>query len=263
MERELSDDNDSGRGACHGGDPREPSDEHGNGIRGSDKSRRLWIERPADHNSVAKVKEADSQPGLQIESCARLFSVCRLSSSAHSQSSMVMAGDGKTGARANFPSSCLEPAMRIHFVCTGNVYRSRLAEAYCISRAVPGIRVFSSGIAAGVNGDASISPYAIEVLNRYGLLSSAAKSWQQTTAALVKMSDVLILMESEHRRFCANWIELPRQRVEVWGIEDIGPSTTQKEIAETVEQTFKTIRQRTDALLSNLGLSDANRDFTG
>ena len=151
--------------------------------------------------------------------------------------------------------------MRIHFVCTGNVYRSRLAEAYCISRCVPGIHVSSSGIAAGANGDAPISPYAVDELNKYGLLSHAAKSWQPTTAALVKMSDVLILMESEHHRFCANWIEPARQRVEVWEIEDIIGPCSPKAIAETVERTFKTIRHRTDALLGSLVVSDAKSDL--
>ena len=147
--------------------------------------------------------------------------------------------------------------MRIHFICTGNIYRSRMAEAYCNSRGVPGIQVFSSGTAAGVNGDAPISPHAVDVLNKYGLISFAAKVWQPTTATLVKGSDVLILMESEHHRYCANWIEPARQRVEVWGIEDLGP-ISQKEIPEEVERTFKNIRQRTDALLSSLSLSDAS-----
>ena len=43
--------------------------------------------------------------------------------------------------------------MRIHFVCTGNVYRSRLAEAYCASVCDAAIQVESSGIAAGMNED--------------------------------------------------------------------------------------------------------------
>jgi protein-tyrosine-phosphatase len=113
--------------------------------------------------------------------------------------------------------------MKIHFICTGNVYRSRLAEAYCASRCATGIQAFSSGIGAGLNGDAPISPYAADVLAKRGLDSYAAARWQRTTATLVQASDVLVFMESEHRRFCENWIEPTRQRVEVWEIEDVGP----------------------------------------
>ena len=145
--------------------------------------------------------------------------------------------------------------MKIHFICTGNVYRSRLAEAYCASRCGPKIQVFSSGIGAGLNGDAAISPYAADVLAKYGLDSYAATRWQRTTAALVQASDVLVFMESEHRLFCESWIEPTRQSVEVWEIEDLG-SVDAAEIANEVERTFRVIRQRTEALLTTLGLSD-------
>ena len=118
--------------------------------------------------------------------------------------------------------------MTIHFICTGNIYRSRLAEAYCNSRCVPGIH--------GLNG------YAVA-------------RWQRTSAELVRASDVLVFMESEHRLFCEEWIEGMRQRVEVWGIEDVG-AVDATEIANKVERTFETIRQRIDTLLTVLALSN-------
>jgi protein-tyrosine-phosphatase len=114
---------------------------------------------------------------------------------------------------------------------------------------------FSSGIGAGLNGDALISPNAADVLAKYGLDSYAAARWQRTTAALVQASDVVVFMESEHRRFCENWIEPARQRVEVWEIEDLG-SVGAAEIVNEVERTFGIIRQRTETLLTTLGLSD-------
>jgi protein-tyrosine-phosphatase len=161
------------------------------------------------------------------------------------------------------PCSCdpefvpgLVPAPAIHFVCTGNLYRSRLAEAYCASRCARGVRVLSSGIAAGANGSAPISPYAADVLIRYGLHSFAAESWQRTTEALVTASDVLVFMESEHYRFCENWIQPARQKIEVWEIEDIGPIPAEA-ISSKVERTFALIRRRTDVLLNALGLAPA------
>jgi protein-tyrosine-phosphatase len=146
-------------------------------------------------------------------------------------------------------------ATRIHFICTGNVHRSRLAEAYCTSRCIPRIRVSSSGIRAGSNGDAPISPYAADVLARYGLDLYAVARWQRTTAALVQARDIVVFMESEHRRFCESWIEPTRQKVEVWEIEDVGPVDA-AEIANKVERTFAIIRQRTDSLLTALGLTN-------
>jgi protein-tyrosine-phosphatase len=140
------------------------------------------------------------------------------------------------------------------------MYRSRLAEAYCASRHVPGVQPLSSGILAELNSDSLISPYAAEVLIRYRGLPPSAHKWQQTTQALVKMSDVLVFMESEHRRFCENWIEPNRQRVEVWEIEDVGPMDAEK-IAEKVERTFGMIRRRTDMLLAALGRGSEGDDI--
>jgi protein-tyrosine-phosphatase len=144
-------------------------------------------------------------------------------------------------------------SITIHFVCTGNIYRSRLAEAYCASKRIPGLRVFSSGIAAGRDGNALISPYAAEALAGCNLSGYAAERWQRTTVSLVQESDVVVFMEAEHQRFCDHWIEPGRQRLEVWGIEDIGPMDAGK-IPAKVARTFQLIRERCDALLHDLGL---------
>jgi protein-tyrosine-phosphatase len=143
--------------------------------------------------------------------------------------------------------------MRIHFICTGNIYRSRLAEAYCASICDPGTQVLSSGIGAGLNGDAPISPYAAEILAQFELTSYATAHWQRTTEELVRASDVLVFMETEHLRFCEDWIEPERQHIEVWDVEDVGPIAP-ADIAKKVERTFAVIRRRTDALLTTLGL---------
>jgi protein-tyrosine-phosphatase len=139
----------------------------------------------------------------------------------------------------------------IHFVCTGNVYRSRLAEAYCISLNAAGVRAFSSGIAAGRDSDVSISPYAAEILTKQGLLSYASARWQRTTAELVQSCDVLVFMEDEHHRFCESWIEPARQRVEIWGVKDIDDIEA-AEIPGEVERTFEIIRRHVDALMARL-----------
>lgn len=147
----------------------------------------------------------------------------------------------------------------IHFVCTGNIYRSRLAEAYCASKCIRGLRVLSSGIAAGRDGNALISPYAAEALARCELSGYAAPGWQRTSEALVKASDVLVFMETEHYRFCEGWVEPARQRIDVWEIEDIGPMELAK-IPAKVERTFALIRERTDRLLRDLGFYAPNAD---
>ena len=144
--------------------------------------------------------------------------------------------------------------MTIHFICTGNIYRSRLAEAYCASKGVPGLSVSSSGIGTASNGGVPIASYAARVLSQRGLERFAAPSWQQTTAALVRASDVLVFMEREHYGYCKDWIDPVRQTVEIWDISDVGPVDASR-IMTKVEQTFEMIEQRTDMLLTALRLS--------
>ena len=65
--------------------------------------------------------------------------------------------------------------MTIHFICTGNIYRSRLAEAYCASKGVPGLSVSSSGIGTKLNRGIPIASYAARVLSERGLEHFAAR----------------------------------------------------------------------------------------
>jgi protein-tyrosine-phosphatase len=57
--------------------------------------------------------------------------------------------------------------MTIHFICTGNIYRSRLAETYCASKGVPGLFVSSSGIGTKLNRGIPIASYAARKEYRY------------------------------------------------------------------------------------------------
>lgn len=141
--------------------------------------------------------------------------------------------------------------MTVHFICTGNIYRSRLAEAYCASKCVPGLRVSSSGIGTTLNRGATIAPYAARMLQEHGLEHFAAPTFRQTTPELVGASDVLVFMEREHLRFCQDWIEHPRQAVEVWDVPDVGAVDASRIIA-TVRRTFALITHKTDKLLLTL-----------
>jgi len=142
--------------------------------------------------------------------------------------------------------------MTIHFICTGNIYRSRLAEAYCKSKSVSGLTVMSSGIQTTLNGGVPIARYAADLLHAYGLERFAAPFWQQTTPALVRASDVLVFMEREHYHFCKDWLDSTRQRFAIWNILDVGSAVSAADIMIKVEQTFATIRRQTDSLLTKL-----------
>ena len=142
--------------------------------------------------------------------------------------------------------------MILHFICTGNIYRSRMAEAYCISKGVPGLSVLSSGTQTALNGLVSIAPYAEETLRGHGLECFASACWRQTTAALVRHSDILVFMESEHYHYCIDWVDSSMQTVEIWNIPDIGSGVGPAQIGTVAERTFAVIVHQTDLLLASI-----------
>ena len=71
--------------------------------------------------------------------------------------------------------------MHIHFVCSGNTYRSRLAEAYLRSMdKKPNTKVSSSGIIADKSKpeNGPVNWYTMRLMKRNDLIKYM--SWQQT-----------------------------------------------------------------------------------
>jgi len=154
--------------------------------------------------------------------------------------------------------------MHIHFVCSGNSYRSRLAEAYLKSKlGSKEIKVSSSGIEASLHkfGNGPICWYAMRLMKRNALIEFM--SWQQqTTKELLSGVDLLICMRQEHLDFCQNGMGYTGE-FEVWDVPDLNemdgfmPSTqsgleTDINHIELTEQTFRLIVEKVDKLIEGL-----------
>ncbi len=111
--------------------------------------------------------------------------------------------------------------MIIHFICTGNVYRSRLAETYLRSLKLPAFGTFSSGIGAMRNLSGPISWYAQRIIQNERLVDFASLRWQQTTQELLEKADLTIFMQSVHHQYCKEAFDLRSRQYEVWSIPDL------------------------------------------
>jgi len=143
--------------------------------------------------------------------------------------------------------------MNIHFVCTGNTYRSRIAEAYLKSKQLPNIEVSSSGTGAEKNLSGTITSYTKDILEKEGILSYAKKTWTQTTKAELARQDLIIFMAKAQLDYCTNFLGFLPKKYEVWNVKDVNdvlPESKQNEksISEFAKENYMVIIEKVDEL---------------
>jgi protein-tyrosine-phosphatase len=149
--------------------------------------------------------------------------------------------------------------MIIHFICGGNTYRSRLAEAYLNSKHLSNIKSISSGVRATPNESGPISWYAQRILQNEKLVPFESLGWQQTTKGILKQGDFTVFMQQEPYDYCRKKLGFTQKNYEIWVIKDIyeflSSSTrkrpaTEMEKIEASEETFKIIKRKIDDLIN-------------
>ena len=148
--------------------------------------------------------------------------------------------------------------MLIHFVCSGNAYRSRLAEAYLNSLQIPSIKVMSSGSRANVDHRYTIMPYTVLLLEKYKLAQYASKDKIQLTQARFDAADVTICVNrAVYREAEEDGLTVP-SRTFIWDITDVKDEpealadVAEGQIPPITERTFHQIQTHVDELLAFL-----------
>lgn len=154
----------------------------------------------------------------------------------------------------------------VHFVCSGNAYRSRLAEAYLRSKKLPNITVSSSGIEAKkhYSENGPITWYAMRLLKRHDLIPHAKPMSTQTTSRHLSNADIVIFMTDEQHKFAKEKLKFDKNSFEIWHIDDIDDADffgtkddTDLRHIEHSELTFTEIKKKVDELASKI--KHANR----
>ncbi len=118
------------------------------------------------------------------------------------------------------------PVPRVLFLCTGNYYRSRFAEAvfnHAATEAGSPWRAFSRGLAIHLAPPGPLSPHTIAALGQRGIPVSgtAAEPQAVTEADLQQATLTVALKEAEHRPYLARQFPAWQDRVEYWHFHDI------------------------------------------
>jgi len=113
--------------------------------------------------------------------------------------------------------------VHIHFICRGNVYRSRLAEAYAKSllRDDSDIQISSSGIEAKLALNGNVDVDAVKALEVDNLKHHLAPNWLQTTQELIDSLDVIVFMNDSVYDDASKLFNLPKEKCVTWHIKDV------------------------------------------
>ncbi len=148
--------------------------------------------------------------------------------------------------------------MWVHFICSGNTNRSRLAEAYFNSKRISGITTTSSGIYADNNSNGDICEYSLKILEENHILQYTAKSWTKTSREVLQENDLIIFIQLEHFEFVKNKLDYIPVNYEIWDIPDIPSSgffRTKKVRARQLEadkKIFELIKVKVNELIEKL-----------
>ncbi len=155
--------------------------------------------------------------------------------------------------------------MKIHFVCTGNIYRSRLAEVYLKSKQIPNLSVSSSGTKASAQLKGPITWYAQRILQRNILTSFMSYSWKNTEYQTLKNYDYIIFMSIDNYNICKSKNYPMGNKYEIWDIPDFdnvnlnGKKLNKEaeiELIENSEKTFSKIKNKVDQLIKKIQSSN-------
>lgn len=142
--------------------------------------------------------------------------------------------------------------MKVHFVCLGNVYRSRLAEAYLNSKQIPDLTVISSGTVAAVEQkNRPISWVAQRLLDSHKLVPFQKLLRTQTTKELLDSADFTIFFTQVPYQYCVDTLGFSSKQFEIWDIADTNNNYGNDiEKMKITEDAFAIIRQKVDNFIT-------------
>ena len=144
--------------------------------------------------------------------------------------------------------------MNLHFVCTGNVFRSRLAESYgrYLLKNHPQFHLTSSGVNAINAQDGPIAWYALKIVDDNDLIPYISQMWIQTSHELLANQDKVVFMQPYHLAQAKSHYGYTQDNYLVWDIADITPEMTDDEIIDFSQIQYNLIKQKVEELVNQL-----------
>lgn len=148
----------------------------------------------------------------------------------------------------------------VHFVCRGNIFRSRLAAAYFHTLVDKQFSVTSSGINAAQNDIKTISPQATIAAGTHHLHHGILGKSKQTTDETLANADVIIFMNKDVYEDAVHHYNFDVRKCQVWDVHDVTRAHVlrlqaahdQKTLGSVADERFRRIQQLCDELRTYL-----------
>lgn len=122
--------------------------------------------------------------------------------------------------------------MRVLFICTGNSFRSPVAEALT-RKHHPGLEVES----AGTDATDHIAENAKQLLREENSLQYVKPSPDQVSQRAIDEADRVVVMMPEHREYLLDNFDVDPGSIEVWNIRDpVNPGVEPGEAFQEIEE---------------------------
>jgi 8-oxo-dGTP pyrophosphatase MutT (NUDIX family)/protein-tyrosine-phosphatase len=110
---------------------------------------------------------------------------------------------------------------RVHFICRGNTFRSRLAEGYAKSLKLPHYTITSSGVDVETDKNVALSPFARDIARTHHFTGFMSKTKYHTTQKLLKNQDVLVFFGKDVFEAANTAHKLDARQAVIWEIGDL------------------------------------------
>lgn len=148
---------------------------------------------------------------------------------------------------------------RVHFICRGNSFRSRLAEAYLLSKQLQNTAVLSSGTVAKeyahING--LLPHYTKYALLHSNLMQYDKGHWDQLNSSRLGKDDTVVIFGSKAYSEFSSMNPDFQHKISVWDIPDTGelfrgvktPSPNDVGVDQFAIENFQRIKDAIDTLI--------------
>lgn len=139
------------------------------------------------------------------------------------------------------------PPFRILFLCANNAARSRMAEAIVQTRGEKRPMGVVQAVSAGIRPNASVSEYAIVVLQMYGIRGASKRTTQGLDAVAGQTFDLAVTLCEESLKACPQFAGAKAQVH--WGLPDPMVSIAQATARANFSLCYAALVERLNALL--------------